>query len=221
MPRKRNRRTRLLARTWLRLLALASLGAAPALGLAQAPAPAGAPLSVEEAVSLQEIRDFVQAAAARYRMVAPLEVSVAPWVGSPSLPKYAETPAVYTGGTLYASRRLLRAQNRDLVIAKALAYEMLRAPSKATSLAERERERAQLSLESNARAVDILVEVKGLTQEAALEEMYAWLLAIHRAAVSARPPSSGAGATCDEIGDLLRRHPAAKDHFAGRECAPS
>ena len=75
-------------------------------------------------------------------MVAPLEVSVASWVGNPSLSQFASSPAVYTGGSLFLNHRLLRASSRDLVIATALAYEILRAPSKATTLAEREHERA-------------------------------------------------------------------------------
>ena len=68
-------------------------------------------------------------------------------------------------------------------------------------------------------AVDILVQVKGLPEEAAVEQMYAWLLAVHRAAVAGgRPSPSGPVTACDEIADLLRRYPAIKDRYAGREC---
>jgi hypothetical protein len=205
------------ARAWLGAAALVGL----VLASVDAPAQGSAPLSLEEEASLQEIRDFALATAERYRMVAPLEVSVASWVGSGSLPQYATAPAVYTRGTLYVSRRLLRASNRDLVIAKALAYETLRAPSQATSLAERERELAALLLESNALTIDILVEVRGMTERAALEEMYAWLIAIHRGAQGARRPTpAGSPTACDEIADLLRRHPGARADFAGRECVP-
>jgi hypothetical protein len=178
------------------------------------------PLAPDEEASLQQIRDFARAAAQRYRMVAPLEVSVASWVGNPSLPQYASSPAVYTGGGLHLNRRVLRASNRDLVIATALAYEMLRAPSKATSLVERDRERAQLALDANARAVDILVQIKGMSEEAALEHMYAWLLAIHRTAAG-RPAQPGSVPTCEAIGDLLRRFPGVREKFAGQECAPA
>jgi hypothetical protein len=98
---------------------------------------------------------------------------------------------------------------------------MLRAPSQATTLAERERERAQLSFDANARAVEILVEVKGLSEDAAVEEMYAWLSAIHRAAgAGTRVPRLGPSA-CDEIVDLLRRHAGLKERYAGRECGPA
>jgi hypothetical protein len=205
------------ARSRLRWIALAFLVAIPLDVLAQS----AAPLSAEEETSLREIRDFVQATAERYGMLAPLEVSVASWVGSDALPQYASAPAVYTRGALYVNRRLLRASNRDLVIAKSLAYELLRAPSKATTLAERERERGQLGLDSNARTVDILVQVKGLSEEAAVEEMYTWLLAIHRAAgAGGRPPRPGSVTACDEIADLLRRYPGLKERYAGRECAP-
>ncbi len=212
------------ARSWWRvitLLLLLLLTGVPADVLAQGAGSPGPPLSAEEEASLQEIRDFVEAAAQRYRMVAPLEVSVASWVGTGSLPQYASAPAVYARGALYLNRRLLRASNRDLVIAQSLAHEMLRAPSKATTLADRERERAQLGLDANARAVDILVQVKGMSEEAAVESMYTWLLAIHRTAgAGSRPRDSGVSA-CDEIADLLRRHPGLRERYAGRECAPA
>jgi hypothetical protein len=209
------------ARSWLGALLLTLLAGPRPDVLAQDASAPSPPLSVEEKASLEDIRAFVRAAAARYRMVAPLEVSIASWVGTGSLPQYAGTPAVYTGGALYLSRRVLRASNRDLVIAKALALEMLRAPSKASTLAERDRDRARLVREANARAVDVLVEVRGMPEEVALEEMYAWLIAIHRAALAApRPPPPGGLSACDEIADLLRRHAGARERFAGRECAP-
>jgi hypothetical protein len=202
-------------RSWPHVLVLALLAAIPLELHGQG----GDPLTPDEEASLREIHDFVQATAARYRMLAPLAVSVAPWVGTGALPQYAGAPAVYSGGSLYLSRRLLTASNRDVVIAKALAYEMLRAPSRATTLAERDRERATASLESNPRAVAILVEVGGLTEETALEQMYSWLLAIHRSAARRAPPPGGVSA-CDEIGDLLRRYPGVRERFTGRECAP-
>ncbi len=179
------------------------------------------PLSPAETASLREVRDVVASAARAYGMVAPLEVSVAPWVGSPALPQFAATPAVYTGGALYLNRRLLGHPSRDLVVAKSLAYEMLRAPSAATSLADRERERRDRELEADARVVDILVRVKGWPESRALEATYGWLLAMHRAAAaSGRPPRPGAVAPCEEIAALLRRFPAHRAAFAARECAP-
>jgi hypothetical protein len=204
------------ARSCLRVLALACLAAMPSAATAQGTGP----LAPDEEASLQQIGDFVRAAAQRYRMVVPLEVSVASWVGSSSVQQYASSPAVYTRGGLYLNRRLLRASNRDLVIATALGYEMLRATSRATSLADRERERAELALDANARAVDILVQVKGMSEEAALEQMYAWLLAIHRTA-SGRPPQPGSVPSCDAIRDLLGRFPGVREKFAGQECAPA
>jgi hypothetical protein len=213
-------------RSWLRAILLTILTAISFDGLAQSlPAPgpsANAPLSAEEEVSLQAIRDFVQATARRYRMVAPLEVSVASWVGTGALPQYASAPAVYTRGTLYLNRRLLRASNRDLVIAKSLAYEMLRTPSQATTLADRNRERARLELDANFRTVDILVQVKGVDERDAVETMYVWLLAIHRApAAPSRPATAGTASGCDAIQDLLGRFPQHREWFAGRECAPA
>jgi hypothetical protein len=182
----------------------------------------GAPLSADEEASLQSVRDFVGATAHRYRMVSTLDVSVASWVGNPSLPQYASSPAVKSGNQLFLNRRILRASNRDVVVATALAYEMLRGPSQATAVADRLRERQQMMLDADAKAVDILIQVKGMSEQEALDQMYAWLLGIHRAApASGHPPESGSVRPCDAIGDLLRRFPASKEWFAGRECAPS
>jgi hypothetical protein len=206
------------ARSCLRVIALACLAALPLATSAQGTDA----LAPDEEASLQQIRDFVRAAARWYRMVAPLEVSVASWVGNPSLPQYASSPAVYTGGSIFLNRRLLRASNRDLVIATALAYEMLRGTGKATTLADQERERAQMVLNGNARAVDILIQVKEMPEQEALDQMYLWLLGMHHAALaSGRPQQPGGVRPCDAIGDLLRRHPAARRWFAGRECAPA
>jgi hypothetical protein len=204
-------------RACLCALALALLVVRPPAASAQA----AGPLAPDEEASLQQVREFALATAQRYRMVAPLEVSVASWVGNPAVSQFASTPAVYTPGGLYLNRRLLRASNRDLVIAIALAFEMLRGPGKATTLADHQRERAQMRLDGHARAVDILIQVKGLSEPAALGEMYASLLGMQRAAVAAgRPPEPGSVAPCDAIADLLRRYPGSRESFAGRECAP-
>ena len=205
------------ARRAVRVVVLACLAAMSSVTSAQSTDA----LAPDEEMSLQQIRDFVGATAQRYRMISPLVVSVASWVGNPSLPQFASSPAVKSGNQLYLNRRLLRASNRDVVIATALAYEMLRGPGQASSLADRERERAQMMLDANARAVDILVRVKGMSEAAALEQVYASLLGLHRAAIaSAGPPEPGAVRPCDAIGDLLRRYPDSRASFAGRECAP-
>jgi hypothetical protein len=203
-------------RRWLRALVLTLLVLTPLTSRAQ-----DAPLNADEEASLESVRNFVRATAERYRMISTLDVSVASWVGNPSLPQYASSPAVKTGNQLFLNRRLLKASNRDLVIATALAYEMLRGPGHATTLADRQRERAQLVLEGYAKAVDILIQVKGMSEREALDQMYAWLLGMHHTAVaSSRPPEPGSVKPCDAIGELLRRYPGSKESFTGRECAP-
>jgi hypothetical protein len=95
-------------RSWLSPFALAALIVVPHAVQAQD----SAPLTAEEEASLQSIRDFVGATAKRYRMVSTLDVSVASWVGNPSLPQYASSPAVKSGNQLFLNRRLLRTSNR-------------------------------------------------------------------------------------------------------------
>ena len=191
-------------RSCLRALVLALLVARPPAASAQATGP----LAPDEEASLQQIRDFVLATAQRYRMVAPLEVSVASWVGNPSVPQYASTPAVYTRGALHLNRRLLRASNRDLVIAIALAYEMLRGPGKATTLAEHERERAQMVLDGNARAVDILDPGQGAVRAGGARPDVR-VAPRHAPCRAPGPPARRRAASrpCDAIADLLRRYP--------------
>ena len=56
-----------------------------------------------------------------------------------------------------------------------------------------------------------------MSEQAALDQMYAWLLGIHHAALA-----SGRPAPPDRpIGDLLQRYPGSREWFAGRECAPA
>ena len=86
------------ARSGLRSIVLLFLIVVPLPALAQGATSTNDPLSTEEEASLDEIREVVEAAARRYRMVAPLEVSVASWVGSGSLPQYANTSEVEAGG---------------------------------------------------------------------------------------------------------------------------
>lgn len=205
------------APSWLILVALVLWLLPPAAPgvLAQATTA----LTTEDERNLQEIRDFVKATAQRYGMLAPLEVSVASWVGSPSLPQFANVSAVYTRGAVYLRRQLLTSPTRDLVIAQVLAAEILRSPSKATSLAEREREQSQLRLDANAHAVGILVQVKGMPEEDALERMYANLIAIRRA-TAGRPLGTGDVSACDQITDLIGRFPRHRERSTGRECAP-
>ena len=55
---------------------------------------------------------------------------------------------------------------------------MLRGTGHAASVAERQRDRAQMMLDAYPRAVDILVRIKGMSEPAALEKVYAWLVGL-------------------------------------------
>jgi hypothetical protein len=61
-----------------------------------------------------------------------------------------------------------------------------------------------------------------MSEQAALDQMYAWLLGIHHAALaSGRPTPPDQPRPCDAIGGLLQRYPGSREWFAGRECAPA
>jgi hypothetical protein len=113
-------------------------------------------------------------------------------------------------------RQLLTSPTRDLSIAQVLAAEILRSPSEATSLAERER--SPLRLDASARAVEILVQVKGVPEEEALERMDENLIAIRRA-MAGRSLAAGDVSARDQITHLTGRFPRSRERFTGRVCA--
>lgn len=114
---------------------------------------------------------------------------------------------------------VLTYRSRDVLIAATLGSLILRAPSKATSLADYERERQQAIKESNAKAVEILVRVQGVQEPEALHTVYVWLLTRHRAG-SAGQAAAAALTPCDQIRDLLARFPQHREWSPKPECAP-
>jgi len=112
---------------------------------------------------------------------------------------------------------LLGAPIQDALIAKVLALQYGRRTLTATSLEDYERQRRQENFEANAKAVEILVRVKGWPERAALHSVHVWLLALHR---GGRPPSSGQPSACDQIVELQARFPEHREWTAELSCTP-
>jgi hypothetical protein len=133
------------------------------------------------------------------------------------------TTALYERGRLVVSATLLRSAYRDAVVAHELARYVLRsdAPLRAAGGYERQREHELREMEANAKAVEILMRVKGLGEEQALRATYGLLLAYHRAVQRGVRMLPGHRPPCEEAADLLARFPQYAEWTGSLECAPA
>ena len=133
-------------------------------------------------------------------------------------------PGSYRRDFFSLSSRTLTSPFRDAIVAHELAHYVLghEAPLRGDTAAERDLEYQQRELDANAKAVEILVRVAGMSQLSALKTMYDYLLGI-RLALERHPRLDlrGHKAPCDEIADLLSRFPDQRDWTAPLECSPS
>jgi hypothetical protein len=204
-----------------RALALVLLAAA--LGPTAVPRPVraqGEAAPVDAEARLRELQDLAARAARRYGLAPAPEIVLAPWVGAGEVTAYAGASVVVTGGRVYVHPGLLSSPAREVAIAKAVAWETLRAPSRATTLAAWEQERTARVLAADIRAVEILVQVVGLPEPLALARMHAWLAALHRLGATGGASGAQAPSPCDEIRALVARFPAHRDTLPRHECGP-
>jgi hypothetical protein len=133
------------------------------------------------------------------------------------------TGALYRRGQLVVSAPTLLSPYRDAVLAHEMARYVLGhdAPLRAQVGYERQREHELREMEANAKAVEILTRVTGISEEQALRTIYAHLLAFHRAlqrGADLMPP--GHRPPCEEIADLLSRFPQHAAWTGSLDCAP-
>jgi hypothetical protein len=130
----------------------------------------------------------------------------------------------YRRGLFTISTPMLRSGHRDSVVAHELAHYLLghdRPLSGALAL-DWQREQERRELDANAKAVEILVRVRGFREEQALSLIYDHLLAFNRLVVAARTVIPwGHRPPCEEIADLLERFPAHRAWSAGLPCGPA
>jgi len=188
---------------FLSLLGLASPG--PAGGQSATPVT----LTPAEEQGLQDGRQLVRDFNRLYKPMYSMDLAVASWVGASDLTQMAGVGIVYNRalGKLYINPRLLTSPVRDTLVALALASELVRRPSRATTLADNDLERRQWRLDANAKGVEVLARVRGLTEQAAFERVYSLLAAVQRAQAAAPPASRPAVTACEELQDLQRRFP--------------
>ena len=127
----------------------------------------------------------------------------------------------YHRGLFTVTTSMLTSRHRDSIVAHELAHYLLDhdRPFAGTLALDWQREQELRELEANAKAVEILVRVRGLTEEQALRVVYDHLLAFNRLVVERRTVIPwGHRAPCEEIADLLRRFPRYRAWSVGLDC---
>ena len=130
----------------------------------------------------------------------------------------------YRGGLFTITTSMLTSRHRDSIVAHELAHYLLNhdRPLAGTLSLDWQREQELRELEANAKAVEVLVRVRRLSEQEALSVVYEHLLAFNRLVVTGRTVIPwGHRGPCDEIADLLGRFPAHRAWSAGLECAAS
>ncbi len=135
-----------------------------------------------------------------------------------------DPPGSYRRGFFSVSAITLVSTFRDAIVAHELAHYVLghETPLPGDTSEQMRRAYQQRELDANAKAVEILVRVGGVSEERALKTMYAYLLGVHWALERyPRLNLSGHKPPCEEIADLLGRFPEQHPWTASLECAPA
>jgi hypothetical protein len=130
----------------------------------------------------------------------------------------------YRRGLFTLSTPMLSSRHRDSIVAHELAHYLLEhdRPLHRTLALDMQREQELRELDANAKAVEILVRVRGYREEQALSLVYDHLLGFHRLVADKRTVIPwGHRAPCEEMSDLLRRFPAHRAWTEDLPCGPS
>jgi hypothetical protein len=160
-----------------------------------------------------EVRDFADRTARAYGLPA-IHVLVS---HNPQDP-----PGSYRRGFFSVSSITLMSTFRDAIVAHELAHYVLAhdAPLPGDSAEEMRRAYQEREMDANAKSVEILERVGGMSEERALKTVYAYLLGVHWALERyPRLNLSGHKPPCEEIADLLARFPDQRAWTASLECA--
>ena len=162
-----------------------------------------------------EVRTFAARTARVYRL-PPIHVFVS---HNPDDP-----PGSYRRGYFSVSALTLMSTFRDAIVAHELAHYVLghEAPLPGDTEDQLRRAYQQREMDANAKSVEILVRVAGMSEERALKTVYAYLLGVHWALERyPRLKLSGHKPPCEEIADLLARFADQRGWTASLECAPT
>jgi hypothetical protein len=176
---------------------------------------AGATLTPIEQGYLEEVRRFADATGRVYARRPP-HVTV-------GASNNRSQGGGYRAGYLYVTPSMLESQHRDALVAHELGHWLLNHDTALSRTFERPMTLAEWSKmvepqekDANAKAVEILVRVRGYREPAALRLMYLHLEAAHRNGVELL----GHASACEEIKDLLGRFPQQRSLTRSWTCAP-
>ena len=118
--------------------------------------------------------------------------------------------ARYRQGNFYLNVRMLGSVHLDVVVAHELAHYLLghdTLPTGVVTHSDWQRAQEQRELDANAKAVEILTRVRGMTEAEAVRAMVAYLRAAQQAVDRGSPVAAGHRQPVEEIADLLARFP--------------
>src|SRR4029453_13705360 len=133
--------------------------------------------------------------------------------GAGSTPGLAGT---YRRGLFTVDTSVLDSPYRDAVVAHEMAHYLLGHDDE--SLPVQDAERTELA--ANAKVVEILMRVRGWSEEQGIRAMYAPLLSFQRAVEQGTIVSRGHRSPCEEIAALLGRFPRHAARRGAPACAP-
>ncbi len=158
-------------------------------------------LTPQQQETLTEVRQFADATAAAYGLMRiPVTVQFANNLG---------IGGMYRQGNFYLNESSLGSGHLSAMVAHELGHYVLgHEPTPGVSMAELQRAQEIHELDANAKAVEILVRAKGMTQPQALRTMVIYLRTVQSAQRRGQPNAPGHRPPAEEIADLLSRFPA-------------
>ncbi len=152
----------------------------------------------EETVA--DVQRFADATAAAYRLMR-IPVTI-------QAPTNLGIGGVYRQGNFYLNANMLDSAHLTTVVAHELAHYVLgHEPTSGVSLAELVKAQEVRELDANAKAVEIMVRVKGMSQPQAVRTIVVFLRSVQRAQNRGQPSATGHRPPAEEIADLLARFP--------------
>jgi hypothetical protein len=164
--------------------------------------------------TLTEVQQFADATAAAYGLMR-ISVTVQPGTN-------LGIGGVYRQGNFYLNADTLDSGHLTALVAHELGHYVLgHEPTSGVSMAELLRAQELRELDANAKAVDILVRVKGMSQPQAVRTMVVFLRTAQSAQNRGQPNAPGHRPPSEEIADLLARFPAATGAAAPGGAGPT
>jgi len=158
-------------------------------------------LTPKQQETLDDVRRFADATAQAYR-VPRIRVSVEPGTNLGIGGRYRQ-------GNFYINVGMLNSRNLNSLVAHELAHYVLGhdMPVAGASMAEFQLAQELRELDANAKAVEILMRVKGMSEKDAVGTVVTHLRGAQRAVERGGPITPGHRPPAAEIADLLARYP--------------